>query len=104
MILTFELSMPSVNSWSGRWSGEGKCYAIVRTFTSKKAIAKAEEIAKVGYYHYSFGDGWAAGVSVKQVDAAEARRLRKASRGFCGYDWMVESILNKGKIEAETRR
>lgn len=99
MTLAFILSMPGCGSWNGRWSGEGKKYAKVETFPrTKKAAMKAAEIVKTGYYRYSFGDGWAAGVTVKQVDAAEARQLRAASQGFCGYDWMVASIIREGKI------
>lgn len=98
MILAFTLSMPSVNSWNGRWSGEGRIYAIVRNFPGKKGEAKAQRILDGGYYHYSFGDGWAAGIDVKAVDKDEARRIRQKSVGFAGYDWMVSSICDYGKI------
>lgn len=101
MILSFTLSMPGNNSWNGKWSGQDNFYAIVKHFgSSKKSKEKAEKILKDGYFSYDFGDGWRAGISVKQVDSATARKIRKQSRGFCGYDWMVESILNKGYIEA----
>jgi hypothetical protein len=40
-------------------------------------------------------------VAVAKVDAAEARRLRRASAGFCGYDWMIASIEKHGRILAE---
>jgi hypothetical protein len=55
------------------------------------------------YYHYNFGDGWAAGVSVRTVDAAEARKLRRKSDGFSGYDWMIDSIVQHGEIRVERR-
>ena len=105
MILAFELSMPGVSSWNGRWSGEGRNYVkVVNMGRTQKAEAKAREILDKEYYRYSFGDGWAAGVSVKQVDAREAAWLRRKSDGFCGYDWMVDSIRMHGEIQPRTRR
>lgn len=98
MILAFTLSMPGCASWNGRWSGEGKLYAKTVQTRGRLKDETAHAIAETGYYHYSFGDGWTAGVSVKQVDTAEARRLTKASQGFCGYDWMVDQIIRHGTI------
>jgi hypothetical protein len=99
MLLCFKLSMPNAGSWNGKWSGEGTLYAIIRAFPKKK-VSKAEEIAKKGNYHYSFGDGWGACVSVTVVTSQEAAGIRKLSKGFCGYEWMVNSIINNGKIVA----
>jgi hypothetical protein len=90
MLISFELSMPGANSWNGKWSGDGKCYAIVRSYR--------KPMFKLGYYSYSFGDGWRAAVTVRECSPAAARKLRKQSRGFCGYDWMVDRIVNYGKI------
>ena len=98
MTLCFRLSMPGVSSWNGRWSGEGKCYAILRTFQGKKQEKKAAELLAKGSYGYSFGDGWHARVDVAAVDANESRRIRKASAGFNGYEWMVAAILEFGEI------
>lgn len=97
MIISFELSMPGCNSWNGRWSGENEPYAKVINFrTPPKRF-------KLGYYSYDFGDGWRAGVTVREVDAATARKLRKQSRGFCGYDWMIDSIRCDGAIYGPTQ-
>lgn len=96
MILAFELSMPNKGSWNGRWSGEDKRYIITRKFSAKES-QKANEILKQGYYHYSWGDGWGAGIDVTLVDAREAAKLRKKSAGFCGYDWMVDTIIDYGQ-------
>ncbi len=93
MNLVFTLSMPGVASWNGKWSGEGELYAIVKKFATKKAKLKAQELIKTGYWHHSFGDGWRARISVKEIDSSEARKICKKSRGFCGYDWMVDNIL-----------
>ena len=100
MILSFTLSMPNVASWDGKWSGQDRLYVKTHAFFGKKSAAKADEILDKGYFHYSFGDGWSAGVTVKEVDSQEAARLRKKSDGFCGYDWMVTSIISDMKIAA----
>lgn len=97
--LVYELSMPGRNSWNGRWSGEDRVYAIVRSIPRGK---KHDERAagRVGSYSYSFGDGWVARVDVRIVDGKEGARIRRKSQGFCGYDWMVSSIIQHGEIRA----
>lgn len=101
MILSFELSMPNVGSWNGKWTGADRIYAIVSNFgRSKKATEKAQKILDQKYYRYDFGDGWAASISVRQVDAKEAAKIRRKSCGFAGYDWMVRSIREHGEIRA----
>ena len=98
-MLAFKLSMPGVASWNGRWSGEGREYVIVRSLgRSKAAGAHEAKILAGAPYGYGFGDGWFASVSVREVDPTEARKLRRTSAGFCGYDWMVDSIIDHGKI------
>lgn len=102
MTLVFELSMPNRGSWNGRWSGEGRCYCIVKNFgSSKKAKARCEKLLEKRSWYYRWDDGWGASVSVKAVDPATARKYRKNSMGFCGYDWMVTSILAHGAICAD---
>lgn len=94
MFIAFKLSMPSNNAWNGKWSGEGGCYVRVRSYKKPQPWMDREA------YYYDFGDGWCAEVAVTKVDAAEARRLRRASAGFCGYDWMITSIEKHGRILA----
>lgn len=99
MLVTFTLSMPGNNSWNGRWSGEGNKYVrVVNVGPSHKAAQKYTELVKKGYFSYAFGDGWRAAVTVGVTDKATARKLRKESKGFCGYDWMIDSIRDHGKI------
>jgi hypothetical protein len=95
--------MPGVNSWNGKWSGEGKQYIRVLTVSNaKKTREKFEKL--IGYHHYNFGDGWAAGVTVKEVDGIEKRKLVKQSAGFCGYDWMIDSLRFYGEILNDNQR
>ena len=98
MIIQFTLSMPNNNSWNGKWSGEGNLYAIIHSTRAEKSVG--QRIIEKGYFHYSFGDGWAAGITAKEIDGAMARKVRKASKGFCGYDWMVRSILYHNEIRS----
>lgn len=86
-IVAFVLSMPSNNSWNGKWSGEERIHAIIKSFRDGSPILGLIPDRKRSTY--SFGDGWVAAVEVRHVDLAEAKRLKKASSGFCGYDWMV---------------
>ncbi len=96
MLIAFQLSMPGCASWDGKWSGEGRKYVKVESIRNKQ---KAQEILEKGYYRYSFGDGWAAGITVTEVDSRTAAKLRRESDGFCGYDWMVDSIIKYGEIK-----
>lgn len=97
MMLAFHLSMPNCPSWNGKWSGEGKKYVRCRTFRSRAAKANAEKILQKGYFHYSWSDGWGAGITVREVTPYEAAKLRKASAGFYGYDWMIDTIIEYGE-------
>jgi len=95
MILQFTLSMPNNNAWNGKWSGEDNPYIICRNYSKKKA----NEILTHGDYHYyNFGDGWGAGVTIKTIDSNEKRKALRTTQGFSGYDWMVDSIEQYGKI------
>ncbi len=102
MKISFTLSMPNNNSWNGKWSGEDRKFVRVKDFgKTKKGIGRAETILAGRAYSYNFGDGWRASVAVAEVDNATARKLTKQSAGFCGYDWMIDSIIYNGKITTE---
>lgn len=98
MTLAFFLSMPGCPSWNGKWSGDGRKYVIVKTFRGAKQEANAQGILLHGCYHYRWDDGWSAAIEVVKVEKNEAASLRRTSDGFCGYDWMVDTIVAYGKI------
>lgn len=99
MNLIFILEMPGNNAWNGRWSGEGNLYAVIRKVSPKKA---AQLDGKS--FGYNFGDGWRASVRVHiPRDSIDTRQARKNSKGFCGYDWMVDSIIRDGSIYGPTQ-
>ena len=94
-MIIFTLSMPTRGSWNDRWSGESKIYARVR---SNNTVPK--DVVGQDFY-YNWNDGWCACVSVTKVDSKEAAKIRNKSAGFCGYDWMIRSIIKNGEIIAE---
>jgi len=99
MLICFTLSMPNIGSWNGEWSGEGNLYAIVKNMGRKKAVEeKAKEILEKKYYNFDFEDGWTARIDVRKVTAKEAVKIRRESKGFCNYNWMIDSIIDNGKI------
>ncbi len=105
MILMFTLSMPNVGSWNGKWTSAENLYAMVQNFgASKKRVEQAQKILDGGGYYYNFGDGWGASVDVRAVNAKEANKARRASKGFCGYDWMVREIIADGRIKTLQER
>lgn len=102
--LKLELSMPNVGSWNGKWTGKDRFYARTKRFSGKDKIAESEKILANRYYRYDFGDGWSAGVSVEKIDGKEATKVNKKTSGFCGYDWMIDSIINFGEIKPPDER
>ncbi len=100
MALAFILSMPHNAASNGRWSGAGKCYAIVKPIgKAKKAVERAAALIAQKSFYYDFGDGWGASVTVREVGYNEACQLRRQTLGFYGYDWMVKSIWETGEIK-----
>ena len=98
-MLAFKLTMPRAGSWNGRWSREGRLHCLVRRASKRKE----DELAGREFY-YDFGDGWVARVSVERVDSRRARKLRRMSAGFAGYEWMVDEIINHGRIRSYEER
>ena len=94
-MVVFKLSMPQNNSWNGRWSGDGDFHIITKP---DKCVTK-DRIGKS--YYYNFGDGRCACVDVMQLsgNSSEYRKMVRNNRGFCGYDWMVYSIIYNDEIK-----
>lgn len=94
MLVGFYLSMPTAASWNGKWSGEGRLFARVYSYRNPAVV---QALVNRSYY-YRWSDGWCACVEMKEIDRKEANRIRRKSQGFSGYDWMIDSILARGKI------
>lgn len=94
-LVCFELTMPNRGSWNGKWSGQDNKYYIIRKIHISH-IAKFIPDGKRDSYHYSWNDGWGANVSCEVIDSIEARKRRKISKGFCGYEWMINNIIEYG--------
>lgn len=78
--------MPNVGSWNGADAGKRPNYFIFKNLSKKQA----ESLNNQSFY-YNFGDGWGANVECKK-----SRRTK--TNGFRGYDWMVDEILEHGRI------
>ena len=105
MIISFELTMPNVGSHNGKWTGaDNKYYNIVVLNKAQKQVVSGLLNSQKTNFYYNFGDGWGANVKMEIVDAREASRRRKNSKGFCGYQWMCEEILQHGKILNSSER
>lgn len=102
-MVSFELTMPNVGSWNGKWTGADKKYFLIKNL-SKSQVANIPFKDDRASFYYNFGDGWGANVSAEIVDAKEATRRRKNSKGFAGYDWMVDEIIKHGRILSRDER
>lgn len=92
--IVFSLSMPHCGSWNGRWSGAEQKHLIFKRLSDKYAATLDGQS-----WDYRWDDGWGAVIDARIVSGEESRKLRKQNAGFCGYDWMVQSILAVGRIE-----
>ena len=97
MIICFELTMPNVGSWNGKWTGATKRYFIFKTLQKSK-ISRLMQNNETRNFYYNFGDGWGANVKLTQISSKEKQKLNKINAGFMGYDWMVDSIIENDKI------
>lgn len=94
-MIIFKLSMPHNNSWNGRWSGDEYAHII----TKPDKLVPKDRIGKS--YYYNFGDGWCACIDVMKLsgNSREYRKMVRNNHGFCGYDWMVDSIIHNDEIK-----
>jgi hypothetical protein len=93
MKLIAQLTMPNVGSWNGRWSGEKEKFTI-RINVKPKMVDNI-----IGNYYYRWNDGWGANVEIRRPALRE-----KVTNKFCGYEWMVKSILQYGEIKLPNER
>ena len=92
MFIQYTLTMPNKGSWDGKWTGEGICYAVCRRYAKDPNFTESN-------WSYHWDDGWSAKITAKKITAKEASGIRKKSAGFCGYDWMIDSIETNGEIK-----
>lgn len=91
-MIVFELTMPNRGSWNNKWSGES-----TRHIKVKYDNAVPKDLWNKDFF-YRWDDGWTACISVIKMSSKEARKLEKESSGFCGYDWMIDSIIKYHNI------
>lgn len=95
--VVFELTMPHRGSWNGRWSGENSGHYIFKDFPPGYFQKNKDRL--IGQWEYRWDDGWAACITSSEASGQEFRELKKRNTGFCGYSWMVRSILLDGTID-----
>lgn len=99
MYLQFILTMPGAASWNGKWSGDGRFYAKTKFLRNDKAGKnQAAKVLEKSPYNYRWPDGWEARVDVERITSRQAESANKKSKGFYGYDWMVDSIMEHQEI------
>ena len=101
-MFVFTLTMPNNNSWNGKFSGRDNVYARQFTDSYVNNILKKNNIENIHgkSFVYNFGDGWTAMISVEKMTCNESRKIMSKSVGFMSYDWMIKSIMEKGKISS----
>ena len=97
-MIVFELTMPHRGSWNGKWSGD-----IQRHIRVKYERSVPKDLWDRDFY-YRWDDGWEARISVRKMSASDAHKLDKKSLGFCGYDWMISSIIKDGYIHTQEKK
>ena len=98
-MLVFELTMPNRGSWNGQWSQQNDRHIIIKRENEVYGKDKVQNLLETQDFYYHWDDGWTACVTVTKMDSKQAKSLKKISSGnFCGYDWMVESIMKYGQI------
>jgi hypothetical protein len=97
--ICFELTMPNRGSWNGQWSGQDRRHFIFKSVSNSFFEANKDKL--IGSWHHRWEDGWSANVAGKLITPEEKRKLSKVNAGFCGYGWMVESIMLVGGIYCE---
>ena len=102
--ISFELTMPNVGSWNGQWTGAKKQYFVIHSYSNNnnRAFQLLEGNPSKSFY-YNFGDGWGANVRMELIERKEVKQREKISSGFCGYEWMIDSILKNGRILIEPK-
>jgi hypothetical protein len=93
----FSLTMPVVKSWNGRWSGADEPHYEVRN-VSRKTVEKLGIMDAPKSWSYRFDDGWVAEVTAQ---ISNPSMPKAPSAGFCGYDWMIDSILRHSDLVME---
>lgn len=97
VFLLFELTMPNNGSWNNKWSGENDNHYLIKRVSYKAFVEHYAEYAGKSWY-YRWSDGWTACITCEALNSKEIVPYRKKAGNFCGYDWMVSSIMQCGEI------
>ena len=87
----FQLYNHRENTLSKLGFSDHTLYTVRRELTPQKA----EEL--LGSYKYYISKGFSICIEVRYLKIAEEH-----SNDFCGFEWMIDSIIEKGKIKEST--
>jgi len=94
--ILYELTMPGIGSWNGKWTGADTRHCVIRSYKTDDVPDKV--LAKVNYEH-DFEDGWVANIHCSEITELKAASIEAKGFGFCGYEWMVDNIEETGRIK-----
>ena len=72
-------------------------HSTTRVQRSAEAKASALRLLHAGTLEYEWPDGTKTTIRVMRVDSRESARIRRNSKGFRSYGWMVDSALQHGR-------
>lgn len=80
------------------WSGSEDQYLLYLSLGTKTLATLGFDTNVEQSWSYSFGDGWQACVTGRVMNHGEKKQK---SSGFCGYNWMVNSIVSYNEIKTK---
>ena len=70
--IEFSLTMPSIGSWNGRWSGEGRNYLKYKNLSKREmgflGLGGNKVFCEKKSWGYRWDDGWGASVIARVPD------------------------------------
>lgn len=101
--LLFEYGHKTIGSHNGKWGGQTLVFAkSKRLYKEQEQFLQSKGIStnlgdQTTFFH-DFGDGWTAKVTMTVGRVRDFKEIMKQSKGFYGYDWMIDNILKYGRI------
>lgn len=86
--ISFELTMPNVGSWNGKWTGAENKYYVIEKISDRYLNSKEyfKTLLERGWdsWYYNFGDGWGQMSGLKSLMPPKPKKERKCQKGLLG--------------------
>lgn len=105
LLVRWELSLPNIGSWDGKYSGKRNGMFAYPSRLDRKGeeAKKIQEFIDAGKssFRYNFGDGYTAMWTFTVIPTI--KEYNQMNRGDHGtrYDWMIRSIMKHGEIRKD---